>query len=57
MGGLLFSSLFDNGRIGIFDGTDIESGRVIATGDPLFGSTVTELGALDAYNDAGQLAS
>ncbi|TWT32320.1 hypothetical protein KOR34_40830 [Posidoniimonas corsicana] len=55
-GGLLFSAVFDNGRIGVFDGTDVDEDRVVGTGDPLFGSIVTEIAAYDAYNDAGQFA-
>jgi hypothetical protein len=42
---------------GIFTGPDAVADKVIATGDPLFGSTVTGLAFdRDGLNDAGQIA-
>lgn len=42
---------------GIFLGPDVDTDAVIRIGDPLFGSTVSQLGFYrDGLNDAGQLA-
>ena len=40
-GTVVFSSLLDDGRRGIFTGPDPIADKIIATGDSLFGSTVT----------------
>ena len=55
-GDFLFSAVFDAGRIGIFNGPDIVDDRIIATGDALFGSTLTGIGGARVFNDLGQFA-
>jgi hypothetical protein len=42
-GTVAFSASLDTGEIGIFTGPDPIANKVIATGDTLFGSTVTSL--------------
>ena len=44
------------GGSGIFTGPDPLADKVIATGDPLLGSTVVRLGFFRGLNDAGQIA-
>lgn len=56
-GAVVFEAVFDTGEYGIFTGADPVADKVIAIGDPLFGSTVTSLGFSDkGFNDAGQFA-
>jgi hypothetical protein len=58
--GVAFVATLRAGGTGIFTGTDPVADKVIATGDPLFGSTVTTLGTGTignrGLNDAGQIA-
>lgn len=42
-GKVVFKGVLDNGSLGIFTGPDPVADKVIATGDTLFGSTVTDL--------------
>jgi len=52
-----FGAQLDTGESGIFTGSDPIADKVIAIGDPLFGSTVTSLGFSNkGFNDAGQIA-
>jgi hypothetical protein len=54
---LAFTAVLDNGVAGIFTGPDPVRDKVVAVGDPLFGSTVTNLGfSRDGFNDHGVLA-
>ncbi|WP_446385630.1 DUF7453 family protein [Coleofasciculus chthonoplastes] len=56
-GAIAFEAVLDTGEYGIFTGADPVADKVIAIGDPLFGSTVTSLGVSDkGFNDAGQVA-
>jgi hypothetical protein len=59
-GGVAFVATLRAGGAGIFTGTDPVADKVIATDDPLFGSTVTTLGTGTignrGLNDAGQIA-
>jgi hypothetical protein len=56
-GTVAFLADFKAGGKGIFTETDLITDEVIATGDALFGSTVTNLSFVrDGLNDAGQLA-
>jgi hypothetical protein len=52
-----FSATARGGRLGVYAGADPVADRIIALGDPLFGSAVTEF-ALNpvSVNEAGQLA-
>ncbi len=54
-GQVAFLGLLDAGGSGIFTGPDPVNDRVIAIGDPLFGSTVTALEFYRGLNDAGQI--
>jgi hypothetical protein len=45
----------DAGGQGIFTGPDPVADKVIRTGDPLFGSTVTAVNFEHGLNDAGQI--
>lgn len=56
-GAVAFLASLDAGDEGIFTGSDPITDRVIATGDPLFGSTVTDLDFTNkSLNDFGQIA-
>jgi len=56
-GNVAFLGSLTAGGEGIFTGPDPVNNQVIATGDPLFGSTVTSfLFGPEGYNDAGQVA-
>jgi hypothetical protein len=56
-GAVAFFAFLDTGTYGLFVGADPMNDRVIALGDPLFGSTVTSLGGLRAaLNDTGEVA-
>jgi hypothetical protein len=61
-GTVAFQALLRAGGTGIYTGPDPDADRVIATGDPLFGSIVTDIRAPFVFgsqgqglNDAGQL--
>jgi PEP-CTERM motif len=57
MGTVAFLAFLRPEGSGIFTGPDAVADRVIGTGDPLFGSTVTSLEfARQGLNDAGQVA-
>jgi hypothetical protein len=46
-----------DGSLGLFAGPDPEADRILAIGDPLFGSTVVELASNPvSVNSAGQVA-
>jgi hypothetical protein len=55
-GAVAFAAILDDGRQGIFVGPDPIADKVIASGDPLFGSTVSEV-YFGRYglNNSGQL--
>ncbi|MEQ8958616.1 MAG: hypothetical protein RLP02_11925, partial [Coleofasciculus sp. C2-GNP5-27] len=56
-GTVAFGAQLDTGEYGIFTGADPVADKVIAIGDPLFGSTITSLGFSNkGFNDAGQIA-
>lgn len=56
-GAVAFGAQLDTGEYGIFTGADPVADKVIAIGDPLFGSTITSLGFSNkGFNDAGQIA-
>ncbi len=56
-GTVAFGAQLDTGEYGIFTGADPVADKVIAIGDPLFGSTVTSLGFSNkGFNDASQIA-
>jgi hypothetical protein len=56
-GTVAFLAELDAGSSGIFTGSDSLANKVVATGDPLFGSIVTELFFLrGGLNNAGQIA-
>lgn len=56
-GTVAFWASLDSGDQGIFTGADPVANKVIATGDTLFGSTVTGLTfSPKGFNDAGQIA-
>jgi len=57
-GTVAFLAGLDAGGAGIFIGPDVEADKVIATGDRLFGSTVTffEFGGGQSLNNTGQIA-
>jgi hypothetical protein len=55
-GVIAFRGFLDNGGLGIFIGDDPISDKVIARGDPLFGSTVFALGFFRGLNDNNELA-
>ena len=54
-GTVVFEGLTDAGVDGVFTGPDPLTDKVIAAGDPLFGSTVRSAAPV-AFNDAGQIA-
>ena len=56
MGSVVFRAELDAGGFGIFIGPDLTAEKVIRTGDPLFGSTVTDLGFVPDINDNGEIA-
>ncbi|MEQ8464310.1 DUF7453 family protein [Coleofasciculus sp. E1-EBD-02] len=56
-GTVAFGAQLDTGEYGIFTGSDPVADKVIAIGDPLFGSTVTSLAFSNkGFNDAGEVA-
>src|SRR5262249_14274153 len=55
-GMVAFRGVLREGGGGIFTGPDSERDKVIRTGEPLFGSTVTSVGFFGGINDAGQIA-
>jgi len=55
-GTVAFEATLAGGGEGIFTGPNPIADMVIATGDPLFGSTVTDLSFRRGLNDAGQLS-
>jgi hypothetical protein len=58
-GEVIFLATLDEGGIGIFSGPDPAADKIIETGDPLFGSVVTDLpsnGTRLGLNDAGEIA-
>lgn len=57
-GQVAFFGLLDTGGRGIFTGPDPTADRVLGIGDPLFGSTVTDISLFGGLqlNDAGQIA-
>jgi hypothetical protein len=58
-GEVVFIATLTGGGIGVFSGPDPVSDKVIETGDPLFGSVVTDLlanGTQLGLNDSGQVA-
>ena len=55
-GDVAFLATLDAGGVGIFTGDDPVADKVIAAGDALFGSTVTDLRFSRALNDGGQIA-
>jgi|SRR5215831_18625866 len=57
MGTVAFGAILRDGRKGIFTGPDPTRDKVIVTGDPLFGSTVSFLEfCRQGLNDSGQIA-
>ncbi len=57
-GTVAFWAFLNSGEEGIFTGSDLVNNKVIATGDKLFGSTVTEINSfgLGGLNNRGQIA-
>jgi hypothetical protein len=56
-GTIVFQADLDNGATGIFVGPDPVEDKVVAEGDPLFGSTIANLNIGDeGVNDLGQVA-
>jgi hypothetical protein len=57
-GDVLFLSFFgfDVGGSAIFRGPDVAADRIVGYGDPLFGSTISEMIGDPVLNDAGQFA-
>jgi hypothetical protein len=56
-GGVVRVATPRGGSLGLFSGPDPEADRILAGGDPLLGSTVSELGANPvSVNSAGQVA-
>lgn len=56
-GTVAFLAELDGGGEGIFTGNDLLNDRVIATGDQLLGSTVTNIGfSVSGLNNSGQIA-
>jgi len=53
---VVFGASLNTGEYGIFTGADPINDKVIATGDPLFGSTVTSLNFSNGLNNSGQIA-
>jgi hypothetical protein len=56
LGVIAYAATFDAGGDGIFVGPDLLADKVIASGDPLFGSTVVSLNFFRGLNDSGQVA-
>jgi hypothetical protein len=57
LGAVAFQAVLDTGVEGIFTGPDSVNDKVIAIGDPLFGSAVTGLSFFrEGLNDMGQVA-
>jgi hypothetical protein len=54
-GTIVYRAALDDGRFGLFDGPDLVADKIIATGDSLFGSTVTGLAFATGINDANQI--
>ena len=55
--GIAFLGLLDDDRRGVFTGPDADADKVVAVGDPLFGSTVETVAFFrDGINDLGQIA-
>ena len=54
VGQVVFDAYLDQGGRGVFVGGDPDLDKVIATGDPLFGSTVEQAQLLD-FNNEGQV--
>jgi hypothetical protein len=55
-GAVVFQAVLDAGGEGIFTGSDLVADKVIATGDSLFGSTVTSLFfQKNGLNNSGQI--
>ncbi len=57
-GTVAFWAFLNSGEEGIFTGSDPNKNKVIATGDQLLGSTVTEINSfgLEGLNNSGQIA-
>lgn len=56
-GQIAFAALIDAGaNYGIFTGPDPIADKVIQEGDPLFGSTITQIGFFRGMNNHGQIA-
>lgn len=56
-GTVAFEAILDNGTEGIFTGSNPLEDKVIATGDQLLGSTVTNIGfSREGINNSGQIA-
>ena len=55
-GSVVFGASLDTREYGIFTGADPINDKVIAIGDPLFGSTVTRLNFSNGLNNSGQIA-
>jgi hypothetical protein len=56
-GVVAFEAVTDDGVDGIFTGANPDTHKVVAIGDPLFGSPVTELAFFrEGLNDVGQVA-
>jgi hypothetical protein len=55
-GTVIFAALLNTGAAGIFTGTDPVADRVIATGDPLFGSTLQTLNYFHGVSGDGDVA-
>src|SRR5207245_11350529 len=56
-GTVVFEATLTAGGSGLFSGPDPSADRIIGTGDPLFGSTVTNVDFRGrGLNDAGQVA-
>jgi hypothetical protein len=56
LGTIVFQATLDDGRSGLFSGPDLLADKIIATGDTLFGSTVTEVAFDRGLNDSNQVA-
>jgi len=55
-GTVAFYATLDAGGHGVFTGDDAVGDKVIRTGEPLFGSTVTDVGFARGLNDNGDIA-
>lgn len=56
VGTFVFFAFTDQGGHGIFTGPDVLANKIIATGDPLFGSTVASLGFFRGLSNDNQIA-